>query len=114
MKNTDIKTIAAIYFSIFVIVFIFLNSYPISNAVFMNGEISAKHSYLKNDCKACHTPWEGVKDVSCIQCHVDDDHYYDEVKETYVNKIRCFDCHLEHQGRTYDPEVTEYSLIDSQ
>jgi hypothetical protein len=109
MGKTNIKIITGMYLSIFVIVFIFLNSYPISNAVFMNGEISAKHSYLKNDCKACHVPWEGVKDANCIKCHVDNRHYYDEIAKAYINKIRCFDCHLEHQGRTYDPEVTAYS-----
>lgn len=109
MKNIDIKIIAGMYLSIFVIVFVFLYGYPRSHAVFMNGEISYKHSYLKKDCNACHVPWEGVKDASCIKCHVDNKHYYDDIAKAYINKIRCFDCHLEHQGRTYDPEVTAYS-----
>ena len=108
MDKTDFKMIFCIFFPLLVLVFVFLTGYPLSNAAFMKGPLAAKHAYLKNDCKACHKPWEGVIDSLCIKCHVDDRHYIDNVSETEAKKLRCFDCHHEHRGRSFDPEVSEH------
>lgn len=75
----------------------------------MNGELSIKHLSLESKCKVCHVPWKGVNNEICSKCHYDDKHYVKYVKKDLtqtnghtVKKIRCFDCHREHRGRSYN------------
>jgi hypothetical protein len=105
------KIIFCILSPVIVAVFMMLEGYPDSKVVFMNGQISIRHSYMESECRKCHVPWKGVSNQSCIECHVDDRHYivkYTEYADT--EKLRCFDCHQEHRGRSYDIEAAGYFI----
>jgi hypothetical protein len=88
---------------------VFFKDSPENLKIFMNGELSNKHSYLENDCKSCHMPWNGMNNESCTSCHGDDEHYVpDESTEAHEQPakiLRCFDCHQEHRGRLHN--ITE-------
>lgn len=108
MKKNSLKTLLCILSPVFVALFIIAGGYPKAELLFMNGEISAQHSYMEKKCGQCHIPWGGVTDKKCIKCHIDDKHYL--VKDTsavIAKKLRCFDCHQEHRGRTYNIEAGE-------
>ena len=65
--------------------------------------------YMENKCMKCHVPWKGVNNTACIECHVDDKHYMrNELEPNVAGQLRCFDCHQEHRGKSYDLEVAEY------
>jgi hypothetical protein len=110
MKINYFKIIFCIFSPILVIGFMFLNGYPDSYIVFMNGKLASKHSYLEDYCMECHIPWKGINNESCTKCHIDDKHYNDDIDDTLAKKIRCFDCHQEHRGQSHDLNVAE-SLI---
>ncbi|MBX7137550.1 MAG: hypothetical protein K1X83_06150 [Oligoflexia bacterium] len=58
-----------------------------------SGPISKHHGMLAGDCQSCHSaPFVRVKDESCLACHSLSKH------SDAALKIRCADCHLEHNG----------------
>ena len=69
----------------------------------MNERVASKHSYMESKCMKCHVPWKGVSNSACIECHVDDRHYMrNRLDKAVAGKLRCFDCHQEHRGKSYD------------
>lgn len=109
MKMNYVKILFYILAPVIVSGFVYLNGYPGDTTLFMKDRVSEKHAYMERKCEKCHIPWKGVSNDSCIACHVDDRHYItNEAEKAAVLKLRCFDCHQEHRGRSYDPEVAEY------
>lgn len=89
--------------------FVMANGYPGTKSLFMKGRVAAPHAYMENKCGECHVPWQGVSNRSCIKCHVDDRHYLaKDTDRTIAKNLRCFDCHQEHRGRSYDLAEGEY------
>jgi len=64
----------------------------------LNGALSAKHASLAGACEKCHTPWKGVSDASCDECHLSLAHTKDGGRMP-----RCHHCHREHNGEGGDP-----------
>ncbi|MGR3177606.1 MAG: cytochrome c3 family protein [Candidatus Anammoxibacter sp.] len=91
-------------FSVFAALgYVFYNVHSENLGMFMSGKLSEKHLSLEYSCNACHTPWNGVSNDSCISCHNDDAHYVDtdlsEIVGHPIKDITCFYCHREHLGR---------------
>jgi hypothetical protein len=112
MEN-KIRIILTVVAPVIVIALVLFNSSSEDMIIFMNGELSDRHSFLENDCKTCHVPWKGITIESCTDCHVDDEHYVDEeaaesIKRVDNKRIRCSDCHQEHQGRSHDLNISKY------
>jgi predicted CXXCH cytochrome family protein len=70
--------------------------------IHMDGELGKKHSGMNNDCRACHTPWHGVADDNCLNCHKDaTGHLPATAEKDKLDKMgsaRCGTCHQEHGG----------------
>jgi hypothetical protein len=64
-----------------------------------SGSISRKHSFIANDCAACHAGFERVRNDGCLVCHGDiPNHASIEASPTALNQARCAGCHIEHNG----------------
>ena len=109
MKKNYLKITLSILGPLLAILFLYMNGYPDDQSLFMNGRVADKHSYMENKCRKCHLPWKGVSNEACTECHVDDKHYMRNKLDPHVaGQLRCFDCHQEHRGKSYDLEVAEY------
>jgi len=65
------------------------------------GEISRPHSFIGNQCGACHQkPFVQVEDSACVACHDGIEHHYDPAKFKLANTTdaKCQNCHKEHAG----------------
>jgi len=78
--------------------------------VFTPGAMTHGHYQIELACNACHTPFAGVKQDACIECHgarlaasndshpkkkFDDPRNADRLEA--LNALRCVTCHLEHR-----------------
>lgn len=85
------------------------------SSVFLPGETSSGHHQIELACESCHTPFGGVRQDACLDCHqaeldlAQDSH--DEAKFNdprfaaelaRLNARQCITCHVEHR-----PEITE-------
>lgn len=81
------------------------------NRMYMNGELSMKHSLLEKNCEKCHTPWNGVSDESCVSCHKKKEHLADKDsakgKVFHEKQVTCLTCHNEHRGKRHDLKAVE-------
>lgn len=81
---------------------------------FLPGQTSHAHYQIEIACHVCHTPYEGVKQESCLTCHawqlrlVKDTHPVDKfarptgaAARKAPDATRCVSCHKEHA-----PQVT--------
>jgi predicted CXXCH cytochrome family protein len=73
---------------------------PEQQTAFMPGGVSSAHfrarvgdKPIANNCRACHTPFEGVRDEQCRVCHVKAPH-----AENVRDEPACMSCHAEHRG----------------
>jgi hypothetical protein len=86
------------------------------NRMYMNGELSMKHSLLEKNCEKCHTPWNGVSDESCVSCHKNKEHLADKDsakgKVFHEKQVTCLTCHNEHRGKRHDLKVVEIAACD--
>ena len=77
--------------------------------VFLPGTTTSGHYQIELDCNACHTPWMGVKEQACYDCHAaelkaaNDSHpkskFTDPRNADRLKLIRadnCVACHREH------------------
>lgn len=82
--------------------------------MFLPGTTSHGHYQIELACNACHTPFEGVKQDACLECHAEelksanDSHprskFVDPRNVHHVERIearQCVTCHKEHV-----PEIT--------
>jgi len=107
MERNYLRVTLSILLPILVTGMVFFNSSPDNSKIFMNGELSIKHSELEDDCTACHVPWSGVSNKSCFQCHNRTMHYLKKINEDSAKRTRCFDCHREHRGRLHNLKDVE-------
>jgi hypothetical protein len=89
--------------------------------LFLPGETTAGHYQIELACGACHTPFRGVSNEACLQCHgeqlkaVNDSHapgkFADPRHAAGLSKLdarRCVSCHLEHRPAITRPgDVTQ-------
>ena len=74
------------------------------------GELSKPHTFLENNCAACHTPVKGVEAKNCIVCHADNKSLLQRQPSAFHAEIsECAACHLEHQGRV--PSTTKMDHV---
>lgn len=82
--------------------------------LFLPGKTSHGHYQIELKCAACHEPWGGVREQSCIDCHggalvaANDSHpkskFSDPRNADRLSAIaadNCITCHVEHR-----PEIT--------
>jgi hypothetical protein len=82
--------------------------------VFLPGSTTHGHYQIEMKCAACHEPWGGVREQSCIDCHggalqaADDSHPKSKFTDprnadrlTAIAADNCITCHIEHR-----PEIT--------
>ena len=85
-----------------------------ASTVFLPGATTHGHYQIEMKCTACHEPWGGVREQSCIDCHgsalaaAKDSHpmakFTDPRNADRLNTIaadKCITCHIEHR-----PEAT--------
>ncbi len=78
--------------------------------VFTPGAMTHGHYQIELKCDACHTPFAGVKQQACIDCHgarlaaSDDSHPKKKFEDPrnadqleVLNAVECVTCHLEHR-----------------
>jgi hypothetical protein len=65
------------------------------------GPISRKHAFIADDCRACHTAFERVRNDGCLECHAEiANHASAEASPENLDGARCGECHVEHDGAT--------------
>lgn len=82
--------------------------------LFLSGKTTNAHYQIEEKCNLCHTPFQGVKEEACLQCHEDElkkandshkvklfDDPRNEASLKIINAKSCLTCHREHQ-----PEMT--------
>jgi hypothetical protein len=76
-------------------------------AVFMPGQVSAKHASFVNECVRCHTPASAIKtevpDSTCAACHKSPMHFGEH---SLAAPLACTACHIVHKGNTIVASVT--------
>jgi pSer/pThr/pTyr-binding forkhead associated (FHA) protein len=74
---------------------------PEKQALFMPGGLSSAHARARDasglavadNCDACHSPFNGVSNSKCLDCHRQQPHAQHE-----ASAPDCFSCHSEHRG----------------
>lgn len=76
------------------------------------GPLSAAHSFLENDCAACHTPVKGPEPAQCIACHVNDVALLQRQPTAFHGQVgSCRECHLEHGGVGHLPTLMDHDAL---
>jgi hypothetical protein len=83
--------------------------------VFLPGHTSPGHHQIEQKCEACHTPFGGVAQESCVTCHADglsaaeDSHTTGKFEDPRnglqlgrLDATHCIACHLEHRPTQTD------------
>ena len=78
--------------------------------VFVPGAMTHGHHQIELACDVCHTPFNGVKQEACVECHgarlaaSDDSHPRKKFEDPrnaeqleVLDALRCVTCHLEHR-----------------
>jgi len=90
-------------------------------ASFTPGRTSNGHYQIEDRCELCHTPFDGVRQDACAQCHADeleaadDSHPAAKFRDprnadrlARIDARRCATCHVEHRPAfTSDMSVTQ-------
>jgi hypothetical protein len=64
------------------------------------GPLSAAHTTLSDNCRACHVPFQSVADVKCQACHARNTGLLDRRDTAFhAGATACGACHVEHRGR---------------
>lgn len=90
-------------------------SQPDEQTAFMPGGVSSAHAIARDDagrpiaekCNACHTPWNGVPDSRCKECHGQAKH-----AENVSDELSCTSCHMEHRSATKLSAIDDRGCID--
>ena len=87
--------------------------------IFLPSKTSDGHAQLENKCVLCHSPFNGVTEAACQECHeqelllvkdshpaklFDDPRNADDLKS--LNVLSCLTCHKEHLANSYLNEQT--------
>jgi hypothetical protein len=87
--------------------------------LFLPGQTSYGHRLIQESCFSCHTPWSGVRQQSCLDCHgqalkaVNDTHaaprFDNPVNASELQRLNvmlCTTCHREHRPAITDASST--------
>lgn len=75
------------------------------------GALSSSHDFI-DDCETCHTPWQGVKDDMCRQCHFFDNPAAMKPRIRFHESGKnCLECHFEHRGYSADISEVDHTLF---
>lgn len=76
------------------------------------GNLSAAHTFLKNDCAACHTAVQGVDETKCIGCHANNETLLQRQPTAFHEDIsNCAACHVEHQGANANLRMMNHEAL---
>lgn len=76
------------------------------------GALSQAHSFLENDCAACHTPVKGPEASKCIACHANNETLLSSQPTAFHANIRnCRGCHVEHNGVDQRPIAMNHDVL---
>lgn len=81
---------------------------PERQKVFMPGEVSSAHRTVINDCSSCHTPWNGVSETGCANCHAPQTVAHSPFQ---ARTLPCADCHSEHRGQAKLTNVSDPTCV---
>ncbi|HYJ08390.1 MAG TPA: cytochrome c3 family protein [Polyangiaceae bacterium] len=86
---------------------------PPLRSIYVPARTSDGHYQIESDCNACHTPFAGVDQQACLNCHADelgdtiDAHrpaVFSDPRNSWmlakVDALRCVTCHGEHVPET--------------
>lgn len=117
-KTTHIKILSVLSFAALAIISMFLlrrsslGEIAVWQQQVSPGKLSAAHSFLQNNCAACHTPVKGVEASNCIVCHADNkDLLARQPTAFHANIQSCSSCHLEHQGVDRRPTSMDHAAL---
>ena len=76
------------------------------------GPLSAAHTFLENNCSACHTPVSGVTASNCIVCHANNTSLLQRQPTAFHADISsCSECHTEHRGLSHRPATMDHDAL---
>lgn len=76
------------------------------------GPLAAAHSFLENNCAACHAPVKGPESARCIACHANDDALLQRQPTAFHAQIvSCRECHSEHRGTDRHPTLMDHDAL---
>lgn len=75
------------------------------------GDLSAAHSFLADNCAACHTSVKGVTADKCVACHADSTVLQREPTAFHATAGTCRECHREHQGAAARPTRMDHAAL---
>ena len=86
--------------------------FSFDNVAFSPGPLSAAHAFLAKDCRACHTPNEGVQAISCIACHANNEALLQRHPTSFHADLKsCIQCHAEHEGVDRRPTQMNHTAL---
>ena len=75
----------------------------------------ASHASFEGECRLCHQPLQSSQGVLCMECHDSIRRQIDlsaGTHSTIPNVEKCFLCHADHRGTTFDPTRAAYASYD--
>ncbi|MFC1586100.1 class III cytochrome C family protein [Fibrobacterota bacterium] len=86
------------------------------------GKLTGGHEQISNDCLKCHTPFRGVQNEKCLDCHVPSEigiYTVQGIKNDtsdksaasfhkYLKEKTCINCHCDHQGETPQKPIRKF------
>ena len=102
------------WFAISIILLLYYSSpfvfSEISKTKLLPGALIDGHYQIEENCNACHSPFDGVPQSSCLNCHaseleaINDSHAISKFKDprnaaklTKINALECKSCHDDHE-----------------
>lgn len=84
--------------------------------IFLSGQMTSGHYQIEIKCDVCHTPFQGVKQEACLNCHetelkqANDSHQIKKFNDprnepllTTIDAKSCITCHDEHGKQNSSP-----------
>ncbi len=85
------------------------------SALFVSpGPLAKPHASLTQRCEACHVPFKGVPDASCLSCHEHTRKQIETKQGFHASTVakRCAACHADHKGGNSVPTPTLNERFD--
>ena len=77
------------------------------------GTLSQAHSFLADQCEACHVPHQGVEAKQCLTCHAATSFTAKPSTRFHAEATSCTTCHVEHLGRSSPTRMDHAVLLGS-
>lgn len=76
------------------------------------GPLSRTHSFLEQDCAACHTAVKGPEANNCIACHATNEALLaTQTTAFHATVSDCRNCHVEHMGIEQRPIAMDHMVL---